>query len=190
MNTDLPQFLVLGGDTNTVFSNLDKEGGNQHLKTHAIQAFETMKQNFELFDSFRNKNPLKRVYTWETLNPSIIKERIDILYVSNSLQDFVTETGTIPVHQTCSDHGIPFIKIQGFGIPSRGPGIWKFNNQLLNDPTFVSEVKEQLPAWINEVEKDLPGDSGNQWGFVKHKIVELSRYYGAKIKKAKLLIKL
>ena len=59
-------------------------------KNHAIHAFETMKQHLELFDSFRNINPLKRVYTWETLNPSIIKERIDILYVSNSLQDFVT----------------------------------------------------------------------------------------------------
>ena len=69
------------------------------------------------------KNPSTRIYTWETLNPAIIKERIDIIFVSNTLQDFITETGTISVHKTCSDHGIPYIKIQGFGIPSRGPGL-------------------------------------------------------------------
>ena len=190
MGMDLPQFLILGGDTNTVFSNLDKEGGNPHLKNHAINAFETMKQNFGVFDTFRQKNPSKREYSWETLNPSVIKERIDVIFMSNSLQDFITETGIVPVHKTCSDHGIPFVKIQGFGIPSRGPGLWKFNNQLLLDQSFVSELKEQLPKWINEGENDLPNDSGSQWGFVKHKIGEFSRNYGAKVKKAKILIKL
>ena len=160
MGMDLPQFLILGGDTNTVFSNLDKEGGNPHLKNHAINAFETMKQNFGVFDTFRQKNPSKREYSWETLNPSVIKERIDLIFMSNSLQDFITETGIVPVHKTCSDHGIPFVKIQGFGIPSRGPGLWKFNNQLLSDQLFVSELKEQLPNWINEGENDLPNDSG------------------------------
>ena len=90
MNAVLPQFLILGGDTNTVFSNLDKEGGNKNLKVNAINAFKTMKQKFGIFDAFRVKNPFKRTYTWETLNPSIIKERIDVLFVSNSLQDFIT----------------------------------------------------------------------------------------------------
>ena len=175
MNTDLPEFLILGGDTNTVFSNLDKEGGNQNLKHQAINAFETMKQNFCLFYTFRVKNPLKKSFSWETLNPLIIKERIDVLFASNSLQDFITETGIIPVHKTCSDHGIPYIKIQGYGIPSRGPGIWKFNNSLLKDSTFVSEVKNQLPTWTREGERDLPDDSGQQWGFIKHKIGECSR---------------
>ena len=189
INSDLPQFLVLGGDSNTIFSNLDKEGGNKNLKINAINSFETMKQKFGLFDTFRIKNPLKRSYTWETLNPAIIKERIDVIFVSNSLQDFITETGTISVHKTCSDHGIPYIKIQGFGIPSRGPGLWKFNNQLLIDQSFVSEMKEKLPTWINEAERDLP-ETGNQWGFIKHKIGEFSRTYGAKLKKAKMILKL
>ena len=153
---------------------MDKEGGNQNFKNHAINAFETMKQNFNLFDTFRLKNPTKRIYTWETLNPSIIRERIDMIFVSNSLQDFITESGTVPVHLTCSDHGIPYVKIQGFGIPSRGPGLWKFNNQLLSDPLYVTELKEQLPKWTAESEEDLPNDSGTQWGYIKHKIGEFS----------------
>ena len=126
------------------------------VSIHSDNAFETMKQNFGVFDTFRQKNPSKREYSWETLNPSVIKERIDVIFMSNSLQDFITETGIVPVHKTCSDHGIPFVKIQGFGIPSRGPGLWKFNNQLLLDQSFVSELKEQLPKGINEGENDLP----------------------------------
>ena len=189
MDVDLPQFIIIGGDSNTVFSNLDKEGGNPQLKNQAINSFETMKQNFGLFDTFRQKNPYKREYSWETLNPLIIKERIDIIFASNSMEDYITETGIVPVHKTCSDHGIPFVKIQGFGIPSRGPGLWKLNNQLLLDQSYISELKEQLPKWIIEGENDLPNDPGSQWGFVKHKIGEFSRNYGAKVKKAKVLIK-
>ena len=36
----MPQFLIIGGgDTNTVFSRLDKVGGTQNLKCNAINAF-------------------------------------------------------------------------------------------------------------------------------------------------------
>ena len=90
MGEDLPEFLILGGDSNTVFSNLDKQGGNNNLKHQAINAFDTLKIKFKLFDSFRLKNPNKREYSWETLNPQIIKERIDIIFTSNALQDFVS----------------------------------------------------------------------------------------------------
>jgi hypothetical protein len=35
----------------------------------------------------------------------------------------------------------------------------------------------------------LPDNVGSQWGYIKHKIGEFSREYGAKIKKAKILLK-
>ena len=92
----MPQFLILGGDTNTPFSQLDKQGGNANLKTEAIVAFDQLKQRFSLFDSFRVKNPDKREFTWEVLNPSIIRERLDVIFASNSLKDYVTESGVIP----------------------------------------------------------------------------------------------
>ena len=87
LGQDLPQFLILGGDTNTPFSQLDKQGGNANFKNEAIVAFDRLKQRFSLFDSFRVKNPDKQEFTWEVLNPSIIKERLDIIFVSNSRED-------------------------------------------------------------------------------------------------------
>ena len=159
------------------------------MKQEAIAAFDQLKQRFSLFDSYRVKNPDKREFTWEVLNPSIIRERLDIIFVSNSLKDYVTESGIIPPYKTCSDHGIPYLRIVGFGIPSRGPGIWKFNNQLLTDSGFVSEIKTKIPEWIQESENDLPDNIGGQWGFIKHKMGEFSRVYGAKLKKSKILLK-
>ena len=189
MGEELPQFLILGGDTNTVFHNLDKQGGNCNLKHQAINAFNTLQEKFKIFDSFRYKNPNKCEFSWETLNPIIIRERIDVIFLSNSLKDYITESGIIPAHKTCSDHGIPFVKISGFGITSRGPGVWKFNNQLVEDSCFVAEMKIKVPTWTSEAEDDLPDNIGGQWGFIKHKIGEFSREYGAKIKKAKVLLK-
>ena len=189
MGEDMPQFLILGGDTNTVFSRLDKIGGSQNLKCNAINAFEDLKSQYNLFDTFRLKNPFKREYSWETLNPQVIRERIDVIFISNALQDYITETGIIPPHKTCSDHGIPYVVIKGYGVPTKGPGLWKFNNSLLNEPCFVSEMNENLPKWINEAENDLPDNKGSQWGYIKHKIGEFSRNFGTNLKKAKILLK-
>ena len=190
LGEDLPQFLVIGGDTNTVFSALDKQGGNLVYKNEAIQAFEQLKQRFSLIDSYRVKNPDKSEFSWEVLNPTIIKERIDLIFVSNSLQDYVTETGILPVHKACSDHGVPYVKIKGFGIPSRGPGLWKLNNQLLQDKTYIAEINDMIPKWTMDAETDLSGNIAGQWGYIKYKIGEFSRDYGAKVKKAKQLMKL
>ena len=181
----MPQFLILGGDTNTPFSHLDKQGGNPNLKYEAINAFETLKQRFSLIDSYRVKNLDKVEFSWEVLNPQIIRERLDVIFVSNSLQDYITETGIIPPFKTCSDHGIPFLKIEGFGIPSKGPGIWKFNNQLLADSGFVSEMKENINRWIIEAETDLPEKTGGQWGFIIYKMGNLKGSTEQKLKKPK-----
>ena len=62
LGEDLPQFLILGGDTNTPFSHLDKQGGNPVLKHEAINAFETLKQRFSLIDSYRIKSQIKGIF--------------------------------------------------------------------------------------------------------------------------------
>lgn len=84
-----------------------------------------MKTRFDLIDTYRVNNPFLKDFSWEVLNPKIIKERIYLIFASNSLQNYITESGIIPPHQTSSDHGVPFIKIKGHGIPTRGPGVWK-----------------------------------------------------------------
>ena len=50
-------------------------------------------------------------------------------------------------------------------------------------------MRVKIPEWLMEANTDLPNNIGGQWGFLKHKCGEFSRKYGAKIKKAKRLIK-
>ena len=154
LGEELPQFLLIGGDTNTVFTKLDKEGGTKIFKTKAIHAFEELQTKFDLFDTYRVKNPFQQKFSWEKLNPSIVRERIDVIFASNNLQDYVKETGIIPPYKSCSDHGIPYLRIMGHGVPSRGTGIWKFNNSLLNEQEFVQEMEKQIPSWIAEAERE------------------------------------
>ena len=91
LGSKMPEFIIAGGDTNTVFSLIDKEGGSSALKHKAIHAFEDFKTRFDLIDTFRVKSPLSRNYSWETFNPTIIRERIDIIFASNTLLDHISE---------------------------------------------------------------------------------------------------
>ena len=84
---------------------------------------------------------------------------------------------------------IPYVHIKGFGVPTRGPGIWKLNNHLLTFEEYVHDLKEKIPQFILEAERDIQ-NIGDQWAYVKHKMGEYSRNYGAKIKSAKNLLKL
>ena len=91
----LPEFIILGGDTNTPFSKLDKMGGSNVFKTKAIHAYNDLMSRYELFDTFRVKNPFQTEFSWEKLNPSVIRERIDMIFASNNLQDSIWHNPTI-----------------------------------------------------------------------------------------------
>ena len=80
----LYQFTVLGGDTNTTFSSIDKEGGSDRQKHGAINSFLGLNNRFNLQDIFRIKNPEVKKFTWSTLHPTIIRERIDMIFTSQN----------------------------------------------------------------------------------------------------------
>ena len=54
---------------------------------------------------------------------------------------------------------------------------------------FIFEMKAKIQQWTAQAETDLSDNTGGQWGFVKHKFGEFYRQHGAKIKKAKMLLK-
>ena len=53
LGQQLPQFLIIGGDTNTVFAPIDKKGGVPHYKYNAINAYNTLANKFSLIDTYR-----------------------------------------------------------------------------------------------------------------------------------------
>ena len=45
------------------------------------------------------------------------------------------------------------------------------------------ELERNIPFWIEEAKRDIKKSLGDQWGYVKHKIGEFSRKFGAKLKR-------
>ncbi|KAJ8035081.1 hypothetical protein HOLleu_22179 [Holothuria leucospilota] len=57
---------------------------------------------------------------------------------------------------------------------ARGPGIWKFNNSLLDDSMYVSNMHDYLIELLDDVD---PGNPGVSWDFVKYKVRNYSMAY-------------
>ena len=49
--------------------------------------------------------------------------------------------------------------------------------------------RENIAIWTREAEINIPDCTENQWGYVKHKIGEFSRSFGAKLKKGRRILK-
>ena len=111
LGIETPEFIICGGDFNTCMESIDKKGGNPNLKQHAIHEIKNLKNRFNLVDIVRIKHQQEQIFTWEMLKPTLIQERIDYFFISNSLQDHIAKCSIVP--KTYSDHALPFIHIKG-----------------------------------------------------------------------------
>jgi exonuclease III len=131
----LPEFIVIGGDFNLCLKQIDKEGGRNRLKESAVVETERLLERFKLIDIYRVRNPNTKCFTYEKLRPTILRERLDYFFISSNMQDYITETKVYK--NTISDHDLVSLYIKGHNIITRGPGLYKFNNSLVNEPDFV-----------------------------------------------------
>ena len=80
-----------------------------------------------------------------------------------------------------SDHEIVTVKIRISSI-IRGPGLWKFNNSLLEDNNFKEDVRSYIDeVWGNNTEIE---DLRVRWDYLKYEIMLKSKQY-ARIKAKK-----
>jgi exonuclease III len=139
--------LVFGGDFNFVENtSLDKIGGNLIYGNSGADIFCTYKQDFSLFDPFRSKFPNKVETTWHSADNSIAC-RLDRFYLSASFSTKVVDLVTSPVPD--SDHSLVQLTINLEDLQTTGPGYWKCNTSILNDPDLVADM-EELCACLRE----------------------------------------
>ena len=95
--------------------------------------------------------------------------RIDYFLISESLQTRVVESSISP--SVCSDHSLISITVD-ISETLRGPAVWKFNNELLNDSEFIKNLKDKIQlcrksfAYLPQVEL---------WDLLKFEIKQYSR---------------
>ena len=127
-----------------------------------------LKQNlindFDLVDVWRLCNPTYKKFSWRRTKPVTIR-RLDFFLVSDKMELDISGCGFYAPVQ--SDHSPIFIKISPLQETARGPGYWKFNSSLVNDPTSVEKTKEI----INEVAMNITNqfeDYRIGWEFLKY----------------------
>ena len=94
-----------------------------------------------LVDILRIKNSSKRCFTYES-SALKMKSRIDFFLISKSP---ISSTKTADIKTAIApDHKAIRLFLQ-FENKKKDPGLWKFNNSLLNDDTFVNLITTNYP---------------------------------------------
>ena len=69
-----------------------------------------------------------------------LKSRIDIFLVAQNLTRFVKKSDIYPF--VAPDHQLIYMSLLWRNETPRGPGLWKFNNTLLDDEQYLANTRE------------------------------------------------
>ena len=105
-----------------------------------------------LADVYRVLHPQKKAFTYES-KFLILKSSVDFFLIAQSLKSNI-RTAEIRF-SVAPDHKAIYLSVEINDAFHRGPGTWKFNNQLLQDENYVQLITGCLPkilAKYQEVE--------------------------------------
>ena len=93
-----------------------------------------------LFDIFREFYPDERKYTWRKFN-SIKQARLDYFLIKEELLPLTKDVYIEPSYR--SDHSLVILALKKDQFKRDRP-FWKFNNSLLKDQQYISEIKKLI----------------------------------------------
>ena len=93
--------------------------------------------------------------------------RVDYSLVSRNLVNLAKDCHII--HAPGSDHCAVKLFIQSDSLNKKaGPGFWKFNSSLLEDESYITELKENIRIYRNKYQ--CVEDKGLRWDFMKMEV--------------------
>ena len=137
--------IVIAGDFNCYEYQSDKTGGNLSCAKYLAD----FRSTFNLVDAWQRLNPHSRQCNWFNSDFSI-GSRLDKFLVSQSLFSFISNCEIKPF--CLSDHDIVYLTLRLDDLRPRGPGLWKFNNSLLQDTNFIEYISDRMNALIEGIE--------------------------------------
>ena len=173
--------IIIGGDYNLYYDlKLDVTGGNPTLKTKSITEIIKIKESPDLCDIFRIRNPKSKWLTYRSKNPKLSR-RLDQFLISNDLQQSVNKLSILPSIAMC-DHSPLLLQLDFLKENDRGKGYWKFNNTLLQNDEFCSQVERYIASILRENE-DM--DDQVIWELIKFEIRDLAIRFSKNLAKNK-----
>ena len=140
-NTDTSK-VVVSGDWNTTFNPIDKRGGQPWKATNYRNSLMNLMEELNLIDIYRQIHPTTKSFTYES-KPLNLKSRIDFFLISRHLSRCVKNSEIRT--SIAPDHKSIFLNIEIKNEFTRGPGLWKFNNTLLEDENYKELIEFYYP---------------------------------------------
>ena len=132
--------IILAGDFNNVLNTLlDKYPVTPHPDSSRKTLKHIMSQ-FELVDIWRERHPSLIQFT-RTASNHTSASRIDRFLIHKQLVRYVKSCSISRYPD--SDHDLVELKFD-FSLTPRGPGVWIFNNSILEDAAFCSEIRDLI----------------------------------------------
>ena len=137
---------VLAGDFNTVFDrSLDLRGSDPlDVSRESSCALNRLLNACFSIDIWRYLHPTSSSYTWTRSNGSL-SSRIDFNLVPHVWVPSVSSCDIVAC--PFSDHCAVVISVRVPEVPSHGPGVWKLNLSVLNDPEYISLITNFWSDW-------------------------------------------
>ena len=99
-----------------------------------------LKEEYDLCDIWRIRNPLEKSFTFRQNHFSVIINcRQDYIFISNKLQESSNKAMILPAFKT--DHSSVSVIISNYNEIKPGPGLWKFNKFLISAENFAERLK-------------------------------------------------
>ena len=125
---------------------------------------------------WRKTFPNRKQYTWRQLSLKIYS-RLDYWLISSAVYPYIKSVDIKPVINC--DHNAVSIKLK-VKSKKRGKGYWKFNNSLLKDEVYKSNIQNIIRK-VNTEFKFF--DKRMKWEMCKIKIKEFSMKYSIDVEK-------
>jgi len=172
---------IIGGDFNDYADILLDRSNTMSSNVPNNYGYVSFMQKNNMVDIWRHKNPNKRTFSRRQKVNGILKQsRIDAFLISrNCIPHTINSFYRL---SSFSDHSYVCIKLD-FNEIERGPGMWIFNNTLLNDDLFCSRIHDvinkelQCPLYQREILV--------WWDNLKYKLKSFSKYFSKKKHKDK-----
>ena len=148
------ELKIICGDFNTVLSNeKDVISGELHSQS-LVDAFNDFVIDSELNDIWRIYNSNSKEYTWSRMTRGrFVARRLDYMLLNDNA---VNKTSKTEIFSTpYSDHRGVMLEVQCTDT-ERGPGFYKFNNQLLEDKMFLSTMNKTLSDFLSNNQHENP----------------------------------
>ena len=145
----LEKNLMLAGDFNLFLnSNLDAKGGKRAIKKKSLAKLIQLKESFDLCDIWRIRNQVTSTFTFRQKHcTGFIQLRLDYIFISNSLQEFVNDRSILTSLST--DHSPVHLSLLKENTHTKENGFRKFNSSLIKDHMYVSEIKYLASSFLS-----------------------------------------